>query len=607
MSGWIDQAPADFAQLAGHIPAGVLLSDRVISPVVTVERAGSAFVTRLAGRRSLRGEAITSPAPSVRHNWVLDGSTIRPLPADTPASIRRLIGADPEAPLSFGQVVALLSKPSELVLLEVDDSVLSPARDQAETFDAEISVPGLQATLFPYQARGVRWMRDIVRHTGGLILADEMGLGKTIQIISLLLDEPPQSSAPALIVCPTSLIANWRREILKFAPTLSVLIHRGTGRTGIASGLQRSQIVITTYETLVNDVSIFRSIEWSWLICDEAQALKNPDAQRRIAIASVPRRRTIPMTGTPVETSLRDLWSLTDLAIPGLLGGRTEFETHFQDDEASARRLAQITAPIVLRRRVADVADDLPERIDIDVPLELGPELSDRYQQVLADTLQKYPTAGALVATGQLQLFCSHPWLQGGGAVDDDEAGLARSAVVPLLTPKLERTVELLREAFLSGEKVLLFALFNRCGDLVREAAGDLPPGYWGAINGSTPEPDRQRIVDDFTAHEGPGCLILNPKAAGTGLNITAATIVIHYTQVWNPALEAQASARAHRRGQTKPVRVYRLYYENTVEKVMIERSEWRRDLGNDAVPISTRENEDLRRALAFRPGEQND
>lgn len=606
MSDWVDQAPRDFAQLAEYVPPGVLLSDRIISPVLIIERAGSAFVTRLAGRRMVRGEAINSPAPSVEHNWVLDGNTVRPLPADTPAAIVKLIGTQPEGPLSFGQVVALLSKPSALVLLEADESVLSPARSQADTLDGTISVPGLQATLFPYQARGVQWMRDVVHHTGGVILADEMGLGKTIQIIALLLDRPPEPQAPALIVCPTSLIANWRREILKFAPTLSVLIHRGAQRTGVTTGLQRSQIVITTYDTLVNDISIFRGIEWSWLICDEAQALKNPDAQRRIAAASIPRRLTIPMTGTPVETSLRDLWSLTDLTIPGLLGGQTEFETHFPDDEASAHHLAEITAPIVLRRRVADVANDLPERIDIDVPLELGPDLAERYQQVLADTLQKYPVAGALVATGQLQLFCSHPWLQGGGAVDDVEASLARNAVVPLLTPKLERTVEILREAFLSGEKVLLFALFNRCGDLVREAARDLSGGYWGAINGSTPQPDRQKIVDEFSEWDGPGCLILNPKAAGTGLNITAATIVIHYTQVWNPALEAQASARAHRRGQTKPVRIYRLYYENTVEKVMIERSEWRRDLGNDAVPISTRENEDLRRALSLSPGVQD-
>jgi SNF2 family DNA or RNA helicase len=215
--------------------------------------------------------------------------------------------------------------------------------------------------------------------------------------------------------------------------------------------------------------------------------------------------------------------------------------------------------------------------------------------------------AGPLVAAGQLQIFCAHPWLVGGGSPDeDDEAALSRSAAVPLMTPKLQRTIELLEEAFLNGRKVLVFAVFNRCGDLIREAGRNLPPAFWGAINGSTPQDDRQRIVDEFTAYDGPACLVLNPKAAGSGLNITAATIVIHYTQAWNPALEAQASARAHRRGQTEPVTIYRLFYEGTVERVMVDRSEWRRDLANDAVPISTRDEADLRRVLTFTPERDN-
>jgi len=608
MTEWTNQAPELFSEVIRALPAGVSISERVLAPVVRLERAGEGFHIRLGGRRTVRGEVVTTFAPSARHNWVLDGTTVRPLPPDVVEAVAQHVGGDVEALLSFRQVVSLLSRPSELITFEAGETVLRPAREEAEAREGTFVVPGLCATLFPYQARGVQWMWDVARHTGGLILADEMGLGKTIQIIALLLNDPPATLSPALIVCPTTLIANWRTEILKFAPQLSVLIHRGPGRTGVSAGLQRAQVVITTYDTLVNDVAIFQGLEWAWLICDEAQAVKNPDAQRRIALSSVPRRRTVPMTGTPVETSLRDLWSLADLAIPGLLGERAGFESCFPDDDDSARRLADITAPVVLRRRVADVANDLPERIDIDVPLELGPELSRQYQQVLADTLEKYPSAGPLVATGQLQLFCAHPWLQGGGDVPDDiDATVQRNTAVPLLTPKLERTVEILQEAFLTGQKVLIFAIFNRCGDLIREAACDVVPAYWGAINGSTPQQDRQRIVDEFSAFEGPACLVLNPKAAGAGLNITAATIVIHYTQAWNPALEAQASARAHRRGQTQPVRIYRLYYDNTVEKVMIERSEWRRGLGNDAVPISTRENADLRRALSFRPGDRDD
>jgi SNF2 family DNA or RNA helicase len=372
----------------------------------------------------------------------------------------------------------------------------------------------------------------------------------------------------------------------------------------VTSGLQRSQVVLATYDTVVNDIAIFSGMQWKWLICDEAQALKNPDSNRRKAISTVPRQFAVPMTGTPVETSLLDLWSLADLAIPGLLGDRDRFETEYPDQEDSARTLAKLTDPVVLCRKVRDVAGDLPDRIDIDVPLELGDRLSERYRQVLADTLEKYPVAGNLVATGQLQLFCAHPWLQGRDAPDgDDDASLVSDPSVSLFTPKIERTLAIVDEAFRNGRKVLVFAIFNRCGEIIRQAAaGQLPDALWGAINGSTPQEERQAIVDEFSSHAGPACLVLNPKAAGAGLNITAATVVIHYTQAWNPALEAQASARAHRRGQKEPVHIYRLFYEDTVERVMIDRSQWRRELGNEAVPVSTRDADDLRRALTLRP-----
>lgn len=606
MAEWVTAAPPNYTEATAALPEGITSSGRLLAPLLRLYREGSGFRAALLGVGQVGSRSLSIEAPSTGHNWVLDGSTLRPLPADTAHSVERTLGAKSDD-LSFVDVVRLLSLPDPPVRIEADPSVFKTAKTEAEAMDGELTVPGLNASLFPYQARGVRWMRDTLRHTGGLILADEMGLGKTIQIIALLLSDQPNPAAPALIVCPTSLIANWRREILRFAPELSLLIHRGSHRTGISAGLQRAQIVITTYDTVVNDLAIFQGVAWSWLICDEAQAVKNPEARRRISLATLPRSRTVPMTGTPVETSLQDLWSLTDLAIPGLLGDREQFLQQYPDDETSAHQLADITAPIVLRRRVADVAGDLPERIDVDVPLELGEELAARYDQVRADTLAKYPVAGGLVATGQLQLFCAHPWLQGGGEPDaDDDASIAANAV-PLMTPKLERTVALLEEAFASGRKVLIFAIFNRCGELIREAARNLPQAYWAAINGSTPQPDRQEIVDRFSAHKGNACLVLNPKAAGTGLNITAATVVIHYTQAWNPALEAQASARAHRRGQSEPVTIYRLFYEDTIERVMIDRSAWRRELGNDAVPISTREGADLRRALSFQPGKADD
>ena len=600
--------PADFRQITAAPPQGWELSSRVVQPEIRIRKEGAGFALHVAGTKTVRGEKKVWDAPGPDYNWVADGNVIRPLPHDTPAIVRQMLGGQLPKTLSFPDVVRLVRLGNPDIPVIAEESVFHSAQSAAADLRPDQDIPGLHATLFPYQAQGVAWMDQTIRHTGGLILADEMGLGKTIQIIALLLCEKPETSRPALIICPTSLIANWRKEIMKFAPELSVLIHRGHNRTGITAGLQRAQVVLSTYDTVVNDISIFAGMPWSWLICDEAQALKNPDSGRRQAVGRIPRQRTIPMTGTPVETSLLDLWSLADLAIPGLLGSREDFEADHPDSEESAKNLARLTDPVVLCRKVRDVAGDLPERIDIDLPLELGDELSRRYDEVLAETLEKYPVAGNLVATGQLQLFCAHPWLQGSGDPDrDQDAGIDPSAGMPLVTPKVERAIAILEEAFRSGRKVLLFAIFNRCGEIIREAAqGRLPDAYWGAINGSTPQEERQAIVDAFSGHDGPGCLVLNPKAAGAGLNITAATIVIHFTQAWNPALESQASARAHRRGQTEPVYIYRLFYEDTVERVMIDRSQWRRELGNEAVPVSTRDADDLRRALSIRPGGEN-
>lgn len=607
MNKALSSLPVDFRQIAAGGSVGFELSSRLIQPELQIHRSLSGLLIKLVGTKKVAGKKQTWEALSLTHNWIADDKLIRPLPHDTPEALKQMFGGEIPDELTLPDVIRLLRVEHPLIPVVADQSVFLSGQASASDLSPRLDVPGLNAKLFPYQAQGVSWMHRVADQTGGLLLADEMGLGKTIQIIALLLLGKPDETKPALIICPTSLIANWRQEILKFAPEFSVMIHRGHSRTGVTSGLQRAQIVLSTYDTVVKDISIFAGMTWSWLICDEAQALKNPDATRRKAVAGIPRSKTIPMTGTPVETSLRDLWSLADLAIPGLFGSQQDFETEYPDSEESARAVAQMTDPVVLCRKVADVADDLPDRIDIDIPLELGPDLTGRYEDVLAETIEKYTIAGNLVATGQLQLFCAHPWLQGSDA-SDENAKADPSASMLLLTPKIERTLSILEEAFGRGRKVLIFAIFNRCGDIIREAAsGRLPDAFWGAINGSTPQEERQKIVDAFTKHDGPACLVLNPKAAGAGLNITAATVVIHFTQAWNPALEAQASARAHRRGQTEPVQIYRLFYENTVERIMIDRSEWRRELANEAVPVSTRDADDIKRALTIRPGGEAD
>lgn len=599
--------PVCYQELAGAQPEGFVVSERVLAPRIVIRRNSSGYETILLGVRAVRGEERLLEAPSIRHNWVLDGTTIRPLPHDIPDTLASIFSdVNMEQP-DFSEVLAIARRFQELVPVQVEQDVFAAAKSVAAGMGKGLEVSDLHATPFPYQADGIAWMHQTLGITGGLILADEMGLGKTIQIIALLLMEPPSIEAPALVVCPTSLLANWQREIEKFGPSLAVLVHRGPHRTGIASGLRKAQVVIATYDTVVNDIGLMSGMRWSWVIADEAQAIKNPDSNRRQALASIPRDRTIPMTGTPVENSLTDLWSLADFAIPNLLGTREEFSQLYPDGKDTARRLSETTAPIVLRRRVADVADDLPERTDIDVPLLLGEDLAREYDRVLTETLKEYPVAGALVATGRLQMFCAHPMLRTRSGHEseepDSDAIVDADAGRRMPTPKLERTVELVLEAFANDRKVLVFSVFNRIGDILHGLIDDTPGMFWGTINGSTPTDTRQALVDSFSEHVGPACMVLNPNAAGAGLNITAATVVIHYTQVWNPALEAQASARAHRRGQSQPVTIYRLFYEGTVDEVMIDRSAWKRELGNEAVPVSTRDEGDLSRALSIRPG----
>ena len=597
--------PEDFLLLQSAEQEDYRVASNVLEPVLFLMRENNKYRVRLGAKLIKRGFESTMFAPSLNCNWVVRDKLIHPLPRDVRKSVQNVLADCNPEDLTFPELIAIMRVEGPAIGIETDPSVFAVSDEPMELPDGHLDIPGLEAKLYPYQERGVLWMKEALSRTGGVILADEMGLGKTIQIISLLLLEPPSESSPALIICPTTLIANWVRELSRFAPSLSVQVHRGAYRSRLHRYLQQTQVVISTYDTVVNDLVLFKAIDWSYVILDEAQALKNPDAIRRVAIAELPRQKTIPVTGTPVENHLLDLWSLADIAIPGLLGSRDWFESNFPDTEPAARSLAEMTNPVVLKRQVRDVAKDLPDRLDIEVPIELGRTLAREYDRVLDETLAKHPEAGPLVATGQLQLFCAHPWLQTSDpSVSgwEDRITIARQSGIPLITPKLERAIDLLSEAFSLHKKVLIFANFNACNILFAEAAEKLPKAFWGAINGSTPAEERQAIVDDFSNFNGPAVLVLNPRAAGAGLNITAATVVIHYTQVWNPAIEQQASARAHRRGQTEPVTIYHMFYVNTVEEVMMERAQRRRELGAEAISISGDEKTDLERAMSMRP-----
>lgn len=462
--------------------------------------------------------------------------------------------------LNLKQYLKLLQlAPTHPAITDLSDGAASALR-LTDSGDRGVP-PNFSGSLYPYQVQGWRWLRLIAAQEVGGILADEMGLGKTVQIAVLLAAESRAGRQPSLVVATGTLLENWRRELAKFVPSLRVRIHRGADRSGFPKDLVSNDVVLTSYDTLIRDLSLVRQIQWNIVVLDEAQAVKNPLTKRASAVKRIPRRVGIAVTGTPVENRLTDLWSITDFALPGFLGVLRDFERTFPNDEDGAAALEPLVSPVLLRRRVADVAADLPARIDIPQALELSSEQADAYETLRHSILDEYGNAATLVALTKLRMFCAHPRLLGIPSTDPVS-----------VSAKYERLTEILGEICAAQEKVIIFTSFNEMSDLLVLDLGLRFGVPTSLIDGRTSIDARQPTVDKFSAEPGGAILILNPRAAGTGLNITAANHVIHYNLEWNPAVEDQASARAYRRGQTRPVTVHRLFYIDTVEETIDER-----------------------------------
>lgn len=483
-----------------------------------------------------------------------------------------------EQHISFGQAITV----GQLIWLKTNASLGMELIDRLESHaPSDTHAPatldatewGLNARLYGYQKDGVHFLNLIAKQDLGCILGDEMGLGKTMQVIALVLAERSEGRLPTLVVAPATLLENWRRELFQFAPSLSVIVHAGPNRAGIVSRLAGFDVVITSYDLAVRDEPMLSAIPWNLLVLDEAQNIKNPDAQRTMAVKKLPRRVSLAVTGTPVENRLTDLWSLSDFVLPGLLGKREDFEDLFDNTSHDASLLAVLVAPILLRRRIGNVAQDLPERIDIPQPIAMSKHMAGIYEQVRISTIKEYGGSASLVALQRLRMFCSHPVLAGYSSPDPAEH-----------MPKYQRLVELLEEVFAAGEKCLIFTTYNGMADiLLRDLPDRFNEQYFNSINGRVPVPDRQGIVDEFSASPLGGALIMNPRAAGVGLNITAANHVIHYNPEWNPAMVDQASARAYRRKQQMPVTVHQLYFVDSVEEVIVDRLRLKRGLAAHA------------------------
>lgn len=440
---------------------------------------------------------------------------------------------------------------------------------------AETGVPqGVSATLYPYQLDGWRWLKFVIGEGIGGLLADEMGLGKTLQIISALSDGGQHPVKRTLVIAPGSLLENWRREIAKFAPALTVLKHQGAKRSGNFRELLQYDVVVTSYDTAIGDLSQMKMIEWDAIILDEAQNIRNPGALRTKSVKSIPRKVSLAMTGTPMENRLTDLWSIMDFVAPGYLGTVEEFAARYSDTVDGAHDVEPMVSPLMLRRRVAEVAKDLPERIDIPEAVELTDAEAAEYERIRQDIFQKHGKAATLIALTSLRQFCAHPGIIAG----------VGAAVDPGSFSKFARLQEILTEIAQLGEKAIVFTSYTAMADMIALHIETKMDIFSATLDGRLAIDDRQPLIDRFSEVEGPAVLVLNPKAGGAGLNITAATHVIHYNLEWNPALEDQASARAHRRGQTRPVTVRRLFCADTVEDVVNDRVQSKREIAETAI-----------------------
>ena len=485
-----------------------------------------------------------------------------------------MCGINDMSHVSFAAYLSALRKASEFPGVRISSHV-KVGCDETESDRTSDQPKGLCASLYPYQMSGFKWLRFVTDENCGCILGDEMGLGKTLQIIALLMHRHNLDMGPSLVVAPVSLLENWRRELKRFAPDLKVLVHHGSKRTGFYKDFFGYDVVVVAYSAVVNDSSILCSLNWDLLVADEAQNIKNPYATRTKSIKKIPARSIVAVSGTPFENHISDIWSVVDFVLRGYLGKLADFLKDYPDTIDGAARVEPLLTPLMIRRLVNDVAKELPEKVEIPVPLVMTEEETALYESERQSIINRVGEDNTMFAelTG-LRMYCTHPSITRQGSAQDP---------IKQCT-KYERLCEMIEEIKTQNEKIILFTSFTGMCELLKN---DIPKRLEipvSIINGATPANQRQKIVDEFSEQTGTALLVLNPRAAATGLNITSANHVIHYNLEWNPAIEDQASARAYRRGQDKTVFVHRLYYVNTVEEFVNDKIRSKRQMTAAAV-----------------------
>ena len=460
-----------------------------------------------------------------------------------------------------------------------DDAFRRISRSFHAVKDSEYTPPGsLYSILRKYQRDGYRWLRTLDGYGMGGILADDMGLGKTVQVLSYLLAmKEGGQQLPSLIVCPASLVLNWQEECQKFTPQLQSVAMDGDAahRAALVDGWAQADLVITSYDLLRRDEKLYAGQSFYACILDEAQAIKNHTTQKYKAVCRVNSRVRFALTGTPVENRLGELWSIFSFLMPGYLPPYKTFCARFekpivQDEDANAvRRLNQFTGPFILRRMKSEVLRELPPKTENVRRVELETEQRKLYLAAVVDAREKLRAAKpedkmtVFAVLMRLREICCDPRL-----VADNWTGSSA---------KLEACLELVTEAVAGGHRILLFSQFTSMLELLAKRLDEAGMSHF-TLQGSTPKPVRAELVRRFNSGEA-DVFLISLRAGGTGLNLTAADIVIHYDPWWNVAAQNQATDRAYRIGQQNPVQVYKLIAQDTIEEKIVELQQAKQDL----------------------------
>ena len=462
-----------------------------------------------------------------------------------------------------------------------DDAFRRISRSFHAVKDSEYAPPvSLQKTLRKYQRDGYRWLRTLDGYGMGGILADDMGLGKTVQVLSYLLAMKQNGQTlPSLIVCPASLVLNWAEECQKFTPELSCVVVDGDAahRAELAESWPAADLVVTSYDLLRRDEALYEGQEFYACILDEAQAIKNHTTQKYKAVCKVRSRVRFALTGTPVENRLGELWSIFSFLMPGYLPPYKSFCSRFEkpivqeEDQTAVRRLNQLTGPFILRRMKSDVLKELPPKTENVYRIELEEEQRKLYLAAVVDAREKLQAAkpedkmAVFAVLMRLREICCDPRL----IADNWEGGSA----------KLDACAELVSSAVEGGHRILLFSQFTSMLELLAKRLDAEGISHF-TLQGSTPKPVRAELVRRFNGGEV-SVFLISLRAGGTGLNLTAADIVIHYDPWWNVAAQNQATDRAYRIGQQNPVQVYKLIAQDTIEEKIVELQQAKQSLAD--------------------------